>query len=183
MRPLGSPPHAGKGLGPHREPRHRVRLTPARGEGTSVSFARFRRVWAHPRTRGRDLRSTPSSPSGLGSPPHAGKGPSPVRTSPPAAGLTPARGEGTTATRLGSPDGRAHPRTRGRDLPHATCVLAMPGSPPHAGKGRSTRHGRSQQVGLTPARGEGTCSRSAMSPASRAHPRTRGRDDYAVSQN
>ena len=52
----------------------------------------------------------------------------------------------------------------------------LAGSPPHAGKGRALRDPRTGDVGLTPARGEGTLPKATDRSRARAHPRTRGRD-------
>ena len=120
----------------------------------------------------------PQTPQEWGSPPHAGKGLIAAVRRSGCSGLTPARGEGTKPrpTRLGLP--WAHPRTRGRDWPWHCATSPPGGSPPHAGKGQAPRAAVVVGAGLTPARGEGTGNVTPRPVASRAHPRTRGRDPF-----
>ena len=132
---------------------------------------------AHPRTRGRDDDASGSRRDRGGSPPHAGKGRTHPKAHTPRRGLTPARGEGTSRCWPLVAMSGAHPRTRGRDSRPSTRSRRSRGSPPHAGKGPANVRRRLADPGLTPARGEGTPRAMSVCARSRAHPRTRGRDE------
>ncbi len=184
MRSSGSPPHAGKGQRCGETNTGAPGLTPARGEGTRVPVVASSRWRAHPRTRGRDAVGSGFVGRKAGSPPHAGKGRLPPAASEHVGGLTPARGEGTARRASRRSRRWAHPRTRGRDPMVPFCEAAVGGSPPHAGKGRHHLHRDADDVGLTPARGEGTSATTRRPTSSRAHPRTRGRDwSHAVAEH
>ena len=173
---VGSPPHAGTGRHGLARRLAELGITPARGDGTGQP-GRQARTWTdHPRTRGRDKRSTLLRSPAWGSPPHAGTGRHADAAHEPGGRITPARGDGTNSGRHTTDSRWDHPRTRGRDELERRTNEGEKGSPPHAGTGLRHAVDEDRVLGITPARGDGTPSGPRRTHRSRDHPRTRGRD-------
>ncbi len=155
----------------------RFGLIPARGESTSVVAARHSTPRAHPRTRGVDKRLVSVPLSFEGSSPHAGSRRRSSASPTVLRGLIPARGESTTPRAASETSSPAHPRTRGVDSARICRTTVAAGSSPHAGSRQRRREDPGLGGGLIPARGESTSARAGRTPATTAHPRTRGVDE------
>ncbi len=173
----GSSPLAGRRLPPSGRRDRRGGLIPARGETTRLSRGSWASRRAHPRSRGDDCSSVAGRGSSTGSSPLAGRRPAPCHAAPPGVRLIPARGETTRPGHHQQAAPRAHPRSRGDDVPGRLRPAGHAGSSPLAGRRHPvTRRGVCER-GLIPARGETTPGRRARRTGCRAHPRSRGDDD------
>ena len=126
-------------------------LIPAHAGKTPASVATSTDRRAHPRSRGENVSWTrPASPTRGSSPLTRGK---PVHEVPEdfASGLIPAHA-GKTADRAGNETvDRAHPRSRGENLPVPSVEVAVSGSSPLTRGKRPDRWERASSVRLIPA--------------------------------
>ncbi len=172
----GSSPHAGSRRGHGAWSGQGFRLIPARGESTRTPTRSSRSARAHPRTRGVDRAGGALANIYYGSSPHAGSRHAQDALEPTPTGLIPARGESTRSRSRAPLTARAHPRTRGVDVPATVVQERARGSSPHAGSRQHRAVGPVGDGGLIPARGESTHRRGTHPQPAGAHPRTRGVD-------
>ena len=151
------PAHAGKTL--------------ARGRGLMVSRA-------HPRSRGENSnRKAPVRPGSGSSPLTRGKHAKP-QARPARQGLIPAHAGKTSTYSHTRAHPRAHPRSRGENI-NATAVEALPAGSSPLTRGKPIRQVIEElPAGLIPAHAGKTRARGARRSSRRAHPRSRGENEY-----
>ena len=127
-----------------------------------------------PLTRGKLIESRTVTPPCVGSSPLTRGKRRVVMGLPSCSGLIPAHA-GKTSTRGSRPVAlRAHPRSRGENVP-SRCPALMPlGSSPLTRGKRGLAHARAEGRGLIPAHAGKTSSMLSQLQPSRAHPRSRG---------
>ncbi len=127
----GSPPHTRGKLMALNSRRLFPRLTPAHAGKTKIQQNDKSRQQAHPRTRGENGGMQGSILGAIGSPPHTRGKRLGIGRQGHVGGLTPAHA-GKTILRIGGNCMfKAHPRTRGENLPSFLVDLGHEGSPPH----------------------------------------------------
>ncbi len=151
-------------------------LIPARAGRTRCGLRAAARTWAHPRSRGEDIQLASLAGVRSGSSPLARGGPSRVGRGSLCGGLIPARAGRTTEEGQRRAGWRAHPRSRGEDLPVLTGRELLAGSSPLARGGHEHRLLRGAFPGLIPARAGRTTRSRHRTGCARAHPRSRGED-------
>ena len=149
-------------------------LIPAHAGKTSAAVSMVVISSAHPRSRGENRRCGSWSWSWSGS--------SPLTRGKPLAdcggeslhGLIPAHAGKTTISSLGFSLTRAHPRSRGENVPRTSFLLRVPGSSPLT-RGKPS-HSRRERCGgrLIPAHAGKTSTGSRSPSPPGAHPRSRG---------
>ena len=153
------------------------RLIPAHAGKTRYQAKASSAIAAHPRSRGENPSSVPSSWYSFGSSPLTrGKPPSaPVMY--PCTRLIPAHA-GKTPRRLPIRSRRpAHPRSRGENQTHPLCGFEPGGSSPLTrGKQRLPRR-RARMIRLIPAHAGKTPRRACAAASVWAHPRSRGENE------
>ena len=174
--PAGSSPLARGGRADVGGHRCSPGLIPARAGRTRPASRAGLRRWAHPRSRGADVGWAGGRPVSEGSSPLARGGRVGQAVADRSRGLIPARAGRTRVRSSSSTTPRAHPRSRGADLPEHDRDAAVWGSSPLARGGQEPAPVGGSPPGLIPARAgrTSTCSRSSRSR--RAHPRSRGAD-------
>ncbi|VEH26933.1 Domain of uncharacterised function (DUF2825) [Cellulomonas fimi] len=176
----GSSPHAGRRLPAAAAVYRGQGLIPARGETTVLPQGSRADQEAHPRTRGDDAGLNAEDMAARGSSPHAGRRPHGRHRRPRVERLIPARGETTAPSDRHATATRAHPRTRGDDGDSTGDSDTEWGSSPHAGRRRTSPAKFTRARRLIPARGETTTRSTPRVSRPRAHPRTRGDDEYTL---
>ena len=157
-----------------------LRLIPAHAGKTATGQATFRRLAAHPRSRGENsLFRRAREPCGGSSPLTRGKLPA-LPAPDPFPGLIPAHaGKTRIATSVCSLS-TAHPRSRGENVSHASDALLIWGSSPLTrGKLLARTQGNLLQR-LIPAHAGKTSRRTCPSRRREAHPHSRGENAAGI---
>ena len=148
----GSPPRVREGPCQIESIIEWIRITPARAGRTKKEAARYKELWDHPRSRGKDSVIQPKSKSLSGSPPLAREGLLNLLNFSIHTGITPARAGRTSSCFTRAHIHRDHPRSRGKDSNGIPSTLTLLGSPPLAREGPRFPRLRLSSSGITPAR-------------------------------
>ena len=105
-------------------------LIPAHAGKTAASQCTHCAIRAHPRSRGENVFKSGADQMKAGSSPLTRGKPRPPKGSRSKPGLIPAHAGKTTACPAARPAGRAHPRSRGENIPGRTGDDSGPGSSP-----------------------------------------------------
>ena len=183
-RPLlaGSSPLARGGPAGQAPGRVRPGLIPARAGRTVGCCPERTNSRAHPRSRGADGAWAEVQRSIQGSSPLARGGPPSVEGGEPEVGLIPARAGRTSPRCAGTSRARAHPRSRGADDGSPSMRSPIQGSSPLARGGLRSMTDHDAPTGLIPARAGRTTCCIVRRTTSRAHPRSRGADEFNISE-
>ena len=176
MKPKGSSPLTRGKLQAPRRAQARGGLIPAHAGKTSLRVRRSVHLWAHPRSRGENARTTHRE--------HDGGGSSPLTRGKHASaiiehrehGLIPAHAGKTSHVKNHWRAAQAHPRSRGENLPDEMATCQAGGSSPLTRGKRRPITRRRKQLGLIPAHAGKTTTRHALTLApSGSSPLTRGK--------
>ena len=159
---------------------HSRRLIPAHAGKTPPQSAARQRPWAHPRSRGENLRGVGEHSAHRGSSPLTRGKPSRRRRTQRAPRLIPAHAGKTAAQPPPIFTRTAHPRSRGENAPPALSKALDTGSSPLTRGKPVPVDGELLTEGLIPAHAGKTTRRHARAPHLRAHPRSRGENGYQL---
>ena len=149
-------------------------LIPAHAGKTYRRCRRWSMPWAHPRSRGENDYTTPSTVALSGSSPLTrGKQVGKLFDARPRR-LIPAHAGKTSLEEHGDKVHAAHPRSRGENRSGGMPRAAASGSSPLTRGKRSIREDERTMTGLIPAHAGKTCPHRSRRPIHRAHPRSRG---------
>ena len=138
--------------------------------------------WAHPRSRGENMRNRePRSPPRGSSPLTRGKH-GPRRRPPPARGLIPAHAGKTDRARPACQEKRAHPRSRGENKAALGPIGPIGGSSPLTRGKPGVRRSLASRRGLIPAHAGKTRGHARAFAVRAAHPRSRGENVSAMTR-
>ena len=155
-------------------PRGRTGLIPAHAGKTTVMHKLVGLSWAHPRSRGENIKAAVSVVVEWGSSPLTRGKPPPTASKISPMGLIPAHAGKTCVVPPVVGETRAHPRSRGENNVPTAALMAGPGSSPLT-RGKPVRASRClARLGLIPAHAGKTPRANTPRPASWAHPRSRG---------
>ncbi len=172
----GSPPLARERLGRGPGFPSRYRITPARAGKTRGMPDCIMTKGDHPRSRGKDSKSSATVCSNLGSPPLARERLPRLAPAPVAPGITPARAGKTFPTVLEVLFQGDHPRSRGKDSTASKVLTMVTGSPPLARERHANIQRFNKSIGITPARAGKTAYLGWAIMDGKDHPRSRGKD-------
>ena len=153
---------------------HVRRLIPAHAGKTDAAGKSQEFTGAHPRSRGENPTFAAKSPMCAGSSPLTRGKPRLLPQVSFGRGLIPAHAGKTTPTRATSLSPRAHPRSRGENMRRRVRIVGALGSSPLTRGKRAAGAALRGGVGLIPAHAGKTFSARRQSPATGAHPRSRG---------
>ena len=154
-------------------------LIPAHAGKTAVRVRHLQVRRAHPRSRGENLKQVARDVNKAGSSPLTRGKPFVVGKRGDHEGLIPAHAGKTCVRHALLVSHRAHPRSRGENcITHYVIAKCVGSSPLTRGK-RGGRSPQRRQAGLIPAHAGKTGKRNERIDDYRAHPRSRGENDYA----
>ena len=157
-----------------------IRLIPAHAGKTLRSARLSSPGWAHPRSRGENSMVTVTRAGSRGSSPLTRGKLAVVLGSAHRRGLIPAHAGKTSIRSSRLPISRAHPRSRGENVMPVAAQIGQAGSSPLT-RGKLTRPTPSQsRRGLIPAHAGKTDRRASCLIVQRAHPRSRGENEFDV---
>ena len=173
-RPPGSPAHAGIGPARHAPTTSAPRLPRTRGDRPPKRRRPRNTDKAPPHTRGSADVHQHGPPADVGSPAHAGIGPTTTAAAASGTGLPRTRGDRPVSGQIGFPPPAAPPHTRGSASACAFCQRPCCGSPAHAGIGRDCICSAMTATGLPRTRGDRPLAARSRELADMAPPHTRG---------
>ena len=160
-----------------------LRLIPAHAGKTTEADEDSRALWAHPRSRGENIRLPILRPGGMGSSPLTRGKPATYQVTAKLGGLIPAHAGKTDPHRAYRPHDGAHPRSRGENTPPLTPPVNRLGSSPLTRGKHQTDRVRVHSGGLIPAHAGKTGVVSFGWESKWAHPRSRGENSWRSRQS